>query len=239
MDNMYTILINEDHSFTHTVRKKIMCRSTGIDSIRFLVNQTYGDLDMKEANVVLETRTPISKTYKPVVLEASEELYKNRVEFIFPITIEYTKEVGDLEFTINFSYLEKDEDGNFTERVRRIGVTSIEIYDTVHWSDYIADSNLDNIAQIMLSQQSLLEEQRKIALSLVDNQEECATDLVVEDGKLYLMKADGNKKGNGADVVVPRIVDDSDGANDGLIELDEYEYNGDNSDSNGNYFDLD
>lgn len=239
MDNMYTILINEDHSFTHTVKTKIMCRSTGIDSVRFLVNQTYGDLDMKEANVVLEIRTPISKTYKPVVLEASEELYKNRVEFIFPITIEYTKEVGDLELTINFSYLEKDEDGNFTERVRRIGVTSIEIHDTVHWSDYIADSNLDNIAQIMLSQQSLLEEQREIALALADNQEDCATDLVVEDGKLYLVKADGNKKGNGADVVVPRIVDDSDGANDGLIELGDVTYDDNTSDDeNGNFSEL-
>lgn len=239
MDNMYTILINEDHSFSHTVKKKIMCRSTGIDSIRFLVNQMYGDLDMKEANVVLEIRTPISKTYKPVVLEASEELYKNRVEFIFPITIEYTKEVGDLELTINFSYLEKDEDGNFTERVRRIGVTSIEIHDTVHWSDYITDSNLDNIAQIMLSQQSLLEEQREIALALADNQEDCATDLVVEDGKLYLVKADGNKKGNGADVVVPRVVDDSDGANDGLIELGDISYDDNTSDDeNGNFSEL-
>lgn len=163
MDNMYTILINEDHTFSHTIRKKIMCRSTGIDSLRFLVNQKYGDLDMKKANVVLETRTPISHKYKPITLSPSEELYKNRVEFIFPLTLEYTKEVGDLEFTINFSYLDKDEDGNFVERVRLIGETSIEIYDTPHWSDYIASSDLDNIAQIMLSQQSLMEQQKEYA----------------------------------------------------------------------------
>lgn len=195
MDNMYTILINEDHSFSHTIRKKIMCRSTGIDSIRFLTKQMYGDLDMKEANVVLEVRTPISKTYKPVVLEASEELYKNRVEFIFPLTIEYTKEGGNLEFTINFSYLDKDEDGNFVERVRRIGETNIEISDAPHWSDYIASSELDNIAQIMLTQQSLLEEQREIALMIADEKADgIAKD---EDTNEIYLTANGVKLGKG------------------------------------------
>lgn len=156
----YTILINENHSFSHTKRAKIMYRSTGINTIRFLVNQMYGDLDMKKANVVLEIKTPISNKYKAIVLKASEELYKDRVEFLFPITIEYTKEIGNLEFTINFSYLDSDEDGNPVERVRTIGQTYIEVQDTTHWSDYIASDELDNIAQIMMTQQNLMEQQK-------------------------------------------------------------------------------
>lgn len=163
MSNMYTILINEDHSFTHTNKKRIMYRSTGIDNIRFLVNQTYGSLDMKAVNVVLEYVTPISRTYNTIVLTKSSELYKNRVEYILPIDLKLTSEVGDLEFTINFSYLDMDDNGNFVERVRPIGYTSITIHDTVRWSDYIASSNLDNIAQIMLTQQSLMEQQKVYA----------------------------------------------------------------------------
>lgn len=163
MNSMYTILINENHSLIHTVRKKIMRRSTGIDSIRFLVNQIYGDLDATKANVVLEIRTPITHKYKAVKLTASEELYKDKVEFIFPITIENTLEVGNLELTINFSYLEKDSEGNFIERVRKIGKTSIEICEDVNWSDYIASDSLDNIAQIMMSQQALMEQQAEYA----------------------------------------------------------------------------
>lgn len=161
MNNMYTILINEDHSLIHTVRKKIMRRSTGIDSIRFLVNPTYGDLDSKKANVVLELRTPITHTYKAIVLEASEELYRDKVEFIFPITIENTVEAGNLELTVNFSYLEQDSEGNFIERVRRIGKTFVEISEDVNWSDYIASSELDNIAAMMMMQQSLMEQQKE------------------------------------------------------------------------------
>lgn len=163
MNDMYTILINEDHSFTHTNIKRIMYRSNMIDSIRFLVNPMYNDLDMEKANVVLQYVTPVSRTYGAIVLKKSVERYKNRVEFILPIDISLTSEAGDLELTINFSYLIKNEDGTFTEQVRPIGYTSIKIHDTVRWSDYITDAKLDNIAQIMLTQQSLLEQQKVYA----------------------------------------------------------------------------
>ncbi len=164
MNDMYTILINEDHTFTHSRKKRIMYRSNLIDSIRFLVKKTYNDLDMTKVNAVIEYRTPISKKYSTIVLKQSDELYKNRVEFILPIDLKFTSEIGELEFTINFSYLSmNEEDGTFKEYVRPIGKTSILIEDTVHWSDYIANSNLDNIAQIMLKNQSLLEEQKAYA----------------------------------------------------------------------------
>ena len=160
MSEFYTILINEDHSFTHTNVKKIMYRSTGIDTLRFLVKPTYNNLDMRTANVVLEYVTPISRKYEVIVLKPSEELYKNRVEFVLPIDTRFTSEVGELELTINFSYLSKNDDGTFREQVRNIGYTSLLIEDTVRWSDYIASSSLDNIAQIMLTNQSMLEEMK-------------------------------------------------------------------------------
>lgn len=162
MNDLYTILINEDHSFTHTNKKKIMYRSTGIDTVRFLVNQKYNDLDMRTANVVLEYVTPVNRSYGVVVLTPSAELYKNRVEYLLPIDLKFTSEIGDLEFTINFSRLNMNEEG-FLEQVRPIGYTSIKIHDTVRWSDYIASSNLDNIAQIMLTNQSMLEQQKVYA----------------------------------------------------------------------------
>lgn len=195
MNNMYTILITEDHTFIHSVHKKIMRRSTGIDSVRFLVDQMYGDLDMTKANVVLELRTPVSHTYKAIKLEASEELYKNKVEFIFPITLEHTIEAGDLGMTINFSYLEKDSEGNFIERVRKIGDTTIEIFDDVSWSDYIASSDLDNIAAIMMMQQSLMEQQKEYA-ELIASKKADGIAKDEETNEIYLT-ANGVKLGEG------------------------------------------
>lgn len=162
MSNMYTILINEDHSFLHTVRKRIMCRSNMIDNIRFLVSPTYGNLDMTQVNAVLEYVTPISRTYGTIVLKPSENLYHNKVEYIVPVDLRFTYEVGELELTINFSYLSKEGE-TFREQVRRVGSTSITIHNDVRWSDYIASSNLDNIAQIMMTNQSILEQQKVYA----------------------------------------------------------------------------
>lgn len=160
---MYTILINDDHTFTHTNKTRIMHRSNKIESIQFLVNPTYNDLDIEQSNVVLEYVTPISREYNTIVLKKSEERYKNKVQFILPVTIDLTSEVGELELTINFSRLIKNDDDTFAEQVRTIGSTSIKIWETKNWSDYIADTKLDNIAQMMLTQQSLLEQQKVYA----------------------------------------------------------------------------
>ena len=163
MDVFYTILINEDHSFTHSIRKRIMQRSNNIDQIRFLVNPTYNDLDMAKMSVLLECRTPISHTYIPITLQKSEELYKNRIQYILPLDLKLTKEFGELELTVKFTYLSLNDDGTFTEHVRTIGSTSITIDKIVDWSDYIPTSDLDNIVQIMLTNQSILKQQKEYA----------------------------------------------------------------------------
>ena len=216
MSDLYTILINEDHSFIHTNKKKIMYRSTNIDKIRFLVNQTYGDLDMSKVNAVLEYVLPISHTYDTIILKQSEELYKNRVEFILPIDLTLTSEVGELELTINFSYLEMKEDGTFVERVRKIGTTYITIHKTPTWSDYIPDAKLDNIAQIMLKQQSLLEEQLELAeIMAMEKADGIAKD--EETNEIYLT-SQGVKLGTG---VVDETVDE-----DGVPVIDFGSYSG-------------
>ena len=88
-----------------------------------------------------------------------------------------------------------DDNGNFVERVRPIGYTSITIHDTVRWSDYIASSNLDNIAQIMLTQQSLMEQQKVYAEMLAY---EKADGIAKDEGtnEIYLT-ANGVKLGEG------------------------------------------
>lgn len=219
MNDLYTILINEDHSFTHTNKKKIMYRSTGIDTVRFLVNQKYNDLDMRTANVVLEYVTPVNRSYGVVVLTPSAELYKNRVEYLLPIDLKFTSEIGDLEFTINFSRLNMNEEG-FLEQVRPIGYTSIKIHDTVRWSDYIASSNLDNIAQIMLTNQSMLEQQKVYAEMLAyEKADNIAKD--AETNEIYLTSngveignrikdSDTCSAENGVPVVVFNSSDDPD-----------------------------
>lgn len=193
MSDFYTILINDDHSFTHAVRKRIMHRSNNIDSIKFLVKPTYNGfeypLDMSKVNVVVQYVTPISRTYKPVILKPEKELYKNRVQYILPITIDMTKEVGELELTINFSYLLMKDEG-FIEQVRPLGYTSLTIEETKNWSDYIPESDLDNIAQMMLLNQSVAE-QNRINIELMNESMVKSLKRNEADNTLYLVNEDG------------------------------------------------
>lgn len=159
---MYTILINDNNTLTQSKKERIMHRSSNINTFRFLVSQTWVDrgvsTDIRDYDCVMEYRTPISNTYTPIVLTPSEELYKDKVEYLVPITSKFTKEIGQLEIKFIFTLLEMDASGNFIEHSRKTDTTKIDILRTDNWSDYIADSNLDNIAQIMLQTQAQAEQ---------------------------------------------------------------------------------
>lgn len=221
MKNVYTILIKDDNSLIHTIKTNIMYRSTGIDTIRFLVNPSYGNLDMSKVNALLEYVTPVSRTYDTITLTPSKELYKGKVEFLLPIDLRFTGELGDLELTINFTYLEMNEDDTFVERVRKIGTTSITIHKTPTWSDYIPDVKLDNITQMMLKQQSILEQQKEYAEMIAyEKADGIAKDK--ETNEIYLT-SNGVKIGQG---IVDEVCDGENGVP--AIEFASSEENQDN-----------
>lgn len=195
MNDFYTILIRNDHTCVHTNVRRILYRSNQIDQLRFLVDATYNDLDMSKVNTVLEYVTPVSKTYHTVVLTPEEELYKGKVQYLLPITLDLTSEVGNLEFTINFSYLSMNDDGTFKEQVRPIAFTSIQIEDTKHWSDYIPDAKLDNIAQMMLLNQSCTE-QNRINIELLKESQVANIKHDTTDNSIYLTTEEGNRVGD-------------------------------------------
>lgn len=161
---MYTILINDNNTLTQTVKERIMHRSSNVNTFRFLVNPTWTDrgvvTDMRNYDCIMEYRTPISNRYTPMVLTPSEELYKEKLEYLVPIDTRFTSEIGELEIKFIFTWLEMDADGKFIEHSRKTDTVKIEILRTDQWSDYIADSNLDNIAQIMMQTQAQAEQIR-------------------------------------------------------------------------------
>ena len=70
---MYTILVNQDNSLTTTVRERIMQRSKLVDSMHFLVEPIYKELEMTDFTVTMEYISPVSKEYKTETLVLSEE----------------------------------------------------------------------------------------------------------------------------------------------------------------------
>lgn len=157
---MYTILVKSDDTLIATQRQNIMHRSSLVRQLRFLVDPVYSNnqLNMADYVCVLEYRTPISNRYTPVVLTPSEELYKDKLEYILNIDTKITAEVGQVELQLKWMSVEMLSNGSFGEHVRITGSTTIDVLPTNKWSDYIASSDLDSIAQMILTNQAQAEQ---------------------------------------------------------------------------------
>lgn len=164
---MYTILINSDNTLTQSIRERIMHRESNVHTFRFLVDPVWVDrgveTDMRNYTCLLEYKTPISSQYVPIPLSPSETLYKNKLEYVYKIGTDMTCEVGNLELKFIFTWLEMTADGQLIEHSRKTDTTIIPIISTDNWSDYIADSKMDNIVQIMLSNQAQMNQLKDFA----------------------------------------------------------------------------
>ena len=157
---MYTILVKNDDTLIATQKQNIMHRSSLVRQLRFLVDPVYASKGLNMANYVciLEYRTPISNRYTPVVLTPSEELYKEKLEYVLNLDTKITAEVGIVEMQLKWTTVEMMANGSFSEYVRVTGSTSIEVLPTNKWSDYIASSDLDPIVQMTLQNQAQAEQ---------------------------------------------------------------------------------
>lgn len=190
---MYTILVNGDNSLTTSIKERVMQRSKLVDSLHFLVNPIYKELDMSDFTVIMEYILPVSKEYKSEELVKSDELHKGMLEYKLPFDSDLTKEAGDIEIKLTFSKVDLDEEGNNIQYVRKISATTIPIIAIETWCDIIPDNALDAIDQRIIKTdaqiKALLEANEITRLEKADN-------LVIdsENKELYLT-AEGNQIG--------------------------------------------
>lgn len=153
---MYTFLIGEDNTLTATVVERIMERSKLVDSLHFLADPIYKETDMSDFTVMMEYVLPVSKKYKTEILEKSEELYKDMLEYKLPFDTALTSEPGDIEIQLTFTNVTLDADGKSTQYVRKVGPGSIKIVAISTWSDIIPDEALSAVDQRLLAAQALM-----------------------------------------------------------------------------------
>jgi hypothetical protein len=213
---MYTILINNDNTLTKSIETRIMHRSNMVDKIHFLCEPKYNEYDMSEFTVALEYKTPISATYRVEVLSPSEELYKERLEYMLPVDTNITSEVGDIELKFKFTNIEMQPDGSVIERVRETDTTTITVLPVSKWDEYISNSDLGSLAEILLNIQAQSIKQADLAEQLnASKADDLAVD--VENNKLY---ATSNGKIIGTGVNLDDLGDAlAEATDDGLIRV--------------------
>lgn len=188
---MYTILIKDNNEMIGSIIERIMQRSSGIDKIRFLVAPTYNDIDMADCTLLLEYRLPISKELKSIILEKSEELYRDNIEYLLPIDINLTKEAGKIEIQASFLRTTMEADGAVTSKVRKIQPYFIDIIPISAWSNMIPDSEFAAIDQRILKLDAIANQLSETNNSIMDSK---ADDISYKDNTIQLL-ANGKKIG--------------------------------------------
>ena len=191
---MYTILVNDDNTLTTSVRERVMQRSKLVDSLHFLVEPTYKELNIADFTVTLEYVLPISKKYKVETLIKSDELYKERLEYKLPFDTNLTREYGDIEIQLTFTKVDLDEEGKDIQYVRKTSTTSITIVPISAWSDVIQDDALTDLDQKILKTDAQIKELHEMQENILV---EKADNLVLdEENKELYLTAEGNQIGN-------------------------------------------
>lgn len=192
VEKIYTILVTESNEMITSIRERIMQRSKLVDNLHFLVKPKYKEMDMSKFTVLLEYVLPVSKEYHSDILVKSPDLYKRHLEYKLPFDTVLTREAGEIELQLSFTYVEMNADGTMTQYVRKISPTTISIIPIAAWSDLIPDDALASIDQRLLKTDAMLQELADLADTL--NQSK-ADNLTLEDDVLQLT-SEGEKIGD-------------------------------------------
>lgn len=210
---MYTFLINENNTLTCSVQDAIMERSKMVDKLHFLADPTYKGVDMTDYTVNLEYVLPISKRYKTEILTKSDELYKNKLEYILPFDTDLTSEPGDIQIQLTFLAVTMDLDGTTVQHVRKVGPGVIHIVPIQNWSDLIPDAALSSVDQRLLAAEAMLKALSDRNAAIFDSK---ADNLSYIDQKLQLT-ANGKPIGNAV-----KITQESVETEDGSLRVVEF-----------------
>lgn len=191
---MYTILVNEDNTMITSIKERIMQRSKMVDSLHFLVDPIYKEIDMSDFTVTMEYILPVSKKYKTETLVKSDELYKNMLEYKLPFDTLLTVEPGEIEIQLTFSNVDLNDEGNDVQYVRKTSSTTITIVPISAWSDIIPDESLSELDQKIIKTDALIKELRDIQDQInVDK----ADNIVLDDtSKELYLTSEGEQVGN-------------------------------------------
>lgn len=190
---MYTFLIGEDNTLTASLTERIMERSKLVNNLHFLADQTWQGLNMADYIVLLEYVLPVSKRYKTEILTKSDELHKNKLEYVLPFDTTMTSEPGDIEMWLTFATVEMTEKGQTIQRVRKVGPGVIHIIPISNWADIIPDDALSPLDQRLIAFEAMHKAMMDQMNQNLDNK---ADNITYDDEHRLQLTSNGKPIGN-------------------------------------------
>lgn len=206
--------MNEDKELIQSKTATIYQKEENVDKIMFLFPQTYEDIDLSKCTAVMKYRDQGNEPHGEI-LKLQEDLYKDRLQYIYKVTTDFTRFAGDIEIYISFLGL--NTDNGLSEEVMHTSKTIITIHPIDVFNNFVANSNLSPVDQMMLENKAMSQANQ---LKLEEIENKMVDDLMLT-GDLLQVSSKDIPQGEGVKILVPTVDDgELDGKSDGLLDLD-------------------
>lgn len=144
---MYVILMQTDKTLVQRNKVVIYQREKLVDKIRFLIPQTYENINLSDCMVVLKYLDQGNVAHSEVLVK-EEELYKDHLSYMFPVNTNLTAFAGDVK--LRLSFLRLNTENGLHEEVLHSGETIITVQSLADYYAFQSDNSLEIIDQAML-----------------------------------------------------------------------------------------
>ena len=199
---MYTIVMDKYKNLNTTVRTTLFQKESLVDKIQFLVPPTYGEIDnIADYNAVLKYVDP-NGNFHSEVLACDEEMYKNYLRYTLPVDTKLTSVAGNL--TVRITFIDFSDDAENPEISKlETNSTTIRINKPDGFSDFINAEDID-----------------AYKAEIAKLKEAMPTDLEIGEHENLHLVHEGNKIGEGVEILMPTQFDELDDNHDGIIDVD-------------------
>lgn len=200
---MYTIVMDKYKNLNTTVRTVLFQKESLVDKIQFLISPQYEGENLADYNAVLKYVDP-NGNFHSEVLACDEDMYKEYLRYVLPVTTKLTDVVGAV--TVRITFIDFSDDPENPEIYRlETNSTTIRINKPDGFSDYVNAEDIEaykaKIAELSANMPTDLE--------------------IGEHENLHLVHED-RQIGKGVEILMPSMFDELDNdPSDGIIDLDD------------------
>ena len=209
---MLTVKMLSDKSLVMTKPTTLYQRQSLVDEMQILLPNVYDSVDLTPYDVTIEYIDPGNNAHMEQLVK-DDELYQDKfIRCTMALDSKFTYIAGDVIMKLTLTHVDESEGKKYILKTGELVVTIQKL------NDYFAYVDSDSISSIDQKIMELQAETDKLAAIAEIYGEKQPDDLVMSETALLQLSANGTALGNGVQLAEP--VDEDDGKDDGVIDLD-------------------
>jgi len=214
-EKVYTIILNKDKSLIASIRTTLYQHESLVDKIQFLLPQNYEDIDIYNGNyTVIVKYLDQANVVQSEILEKDDDLYKDYVRFVFPVTSKLTRFAGDVKIWLSIIGINTDD--SIKSEVLHTDGLAIKINPLEDIYGFIPDESLQTLDKKILELQAVVKA-NNMTVESIDKNKADNIKLDLDEKSLYLTN---NGVKTGSAIALNDLGDAiADNTEDGLVSV--------------------